>query len=356
MATFETYQAAIAKAQYVAEVNAVLSPMGRSPQERDLAVSLFDDLVSGDFSALHGSADEWYNLATAAGRAGHVAAEHRVLEVALLANPEDVDLLCALLQLRYIHGNIADALALFQRIEALGEKKTAPFWRYWAYGAVFLARYMKDKAQAEQFLDRGRNHVVPAELYSIFRQYRRVLIDGATAPSAESDSSVYDYAELAARVEARYREGLDLGIENGYVLATELAVLLRERSAGKSPAEADHILDEALAFLDVAERTYTHSVNHPVEEIYQERAITLMARRRYADALQIFRSLPSYRLDESFKVMARYAANMTGQTFDESAAGGGTGVTQELSARVSRLEAAMAQILELLGQARGTGE
>lgn len=69
-----------------------------------------------------------------------------------------------------------------------------------------------------------------------------------------------------------------------------------------------------------------------------------MARRRYADALQIFRSLPSYRLDQSLAVMARYAANMTGQRF-ESDTDARTAEIESLSSRLSRLENLLSALL-----------
>jgi hypothetical protein len=172
-----------------------------------------------------------------------------------------------------------------------------------------------------------------------------VLIDGSIKPSASADTPTSDYEALAERVEEKFREGLRLGIENGYVLAHELARLLRERSAGKSEEDAARVLDEALDLLDLAERIYTRNPNHPIEDIYVEKAVTFMARRRYADALQIFRSLPPYRLDQSMTVMAHYAANMTGQKFDPEAHAPAT-ETEGIENRVSRLEGVVAVILE----------
>ncbi len=154
-----------------------------------------------------------------------------------------------------------------------------------------------------------------------------------------------DHAALVKRVEDRFREGLALGIEDGYVLAVDLAHLLRERSAGDRE-RADEILDEALKFLDIAEQTYTNDGNHPLQDIYLERAITLMARRRYADALQIFRSLPDYMLDDSIRVMARYAANMTGQEFTSADQSGRSDTLEKLTSRVSQLENIIVQLVQ----------
>jgi hypothetical protein len=49
------------------------------------------------------------------------------------------------------------------------------------------------------------------------------------------------------------------------------------RSQSARSAEADDVLD----LFNVAERTYTDDGNPPLWEIYQEKAVTLMARRRY---------------------------------------------------------------------------
>jgi len=341
---FEHYRELISSAQYVDEILPLLRPIARTPETRDLARSLIGELISGDLSALHGSANEWFNLITYASQVDFTTAERFLFEAALLAHPSDVDILCQWFQFQYGHGTIQDGLEVWQRIEELGEDETAPYWRYWAYRAMFLANYLNDKIHAVEFLDRGLTHVVPEGLLNIYRQYRVVLIDGGVRPSAAADTSFNDYDKLAERVEEKFREGLHKGIENGYVLARELARLLRERSAGKSDEQAAQVLDEALDLLDLAERTYTANPNHPIEDIYVEKAVTFMARRRYADALQIFRSLPSYRLDESLAVMARYAANMTGQRF-ESDTQARTAEMEDLSSRLSRLENLLSALL-----------
>jgi tetratricopeptide (TPR) repeat protein len=346
---FEHYKQLLSDAHYVEEALTVLDPLARSPQTRDLARSLYTELIGSNMEALRGSPSEWFNFATTAARIDHTSAQRRILEVALAAHPNDVDLLCEWFQFQFAHGSIADAIEAWQPIESLGEELTAPYWRYWAYRSLFLARYLNDKAQAVEFLDRAQQYVTPADLLNIFRHYRAILLDGAVKP-APSAGKLTKYETLVALVEAKYREGLELGIENGYVLATDLALLLRERSAGKSKEEADQILDQALTLLDEAERAYTNSQNHPIARIYVEKAITLMARRRYADALQIFRSLPVYSLDrdESMKVMRNYAANMTGQP-EPVAVPTGAGEQGDLGDRLDQLENVLALVVQKTG-------
>jgi predicted transcriptional regulator len=123
-----------------------------------------------------------------------------------------------------------------------------------------------------------------------------------------------------------------------------------------SPGDADNVLEEVLELLDVAERTYTENANHPLWEIYEEKAITLMARRRYEDALQIFRSLPGYRLSDSLQVMAQYAANMTGQEYkpgDEQATQSQYDDLRPRLARLEQLTASLVAVVSGSGEAEG---
>jgi hypothetical protein len=119
------------------------------------------------------------------------------------------------------------------------------------------------------------------------------------------------------------------------------------------PEDADKQLGEVLDLLDVAERTYTEDPNHPLWDIYKEKAITLMAHRRYEDALQIFRSTPEYLFTDSLRLMAEYAANMTGQEFrpaGQQAIPEGDG---RLGQRVDVLEAKLTEKVDMLEQVLG---
>ena len=350
----------LSNAHYVEEVLQVIEPLARGPQTRELARGLYAELIGGDLEALRGSPTEWFNLATGAARIDYTSAQHRILEAALRAHPDDVDLLCERFQFAYAHGSTADSIEAWQPIEDMGEEQTAPYWRYWAYRSLFLARDLNQKAEAVKFLDRASQFVTPADLLNIFRHYRAILIDGALKPSSTPDE-LTKYENLASLVKEQYLKGLNLGIENGYVLATDLARLLRERSAGKSSEDANKTLDQALDLLDEAERIYTNNPNHPVSRIYVEKAITLMARRRYADALQIFRSLPAYSLDldESMRVMRNYAANMTGQPAPDAGPAGASGdsdvterltqIERDLGNRLDQLEQVLAVIAQRTG-------
>lgn len=349
------------KVKYVQEIECVIGPLASSPRTRGVASELFYELIETDLRRLNGAPDEWFNLATSAARSRNYAAYEVLQRVAIEQHPADVDLRCSWFSFCYGHKTLEDALAAREELNALGPGATATYWRYWCFNALFESQYLGNKAEAERLLDRALSVVPPAGLLNVFRQYRTVLIDGRANPSHADGGQPADHTALVQRVEEKYREGLRLGIEAGYVLAVDLAKLLRERTLGMRSAEADDLLDEVLDLLDVAERTYTDDGNHPLWDIYQEKAVTLMARRRYEDALQIFRSLPDYQLSDSIRVMAQYAANMTGQEFRPAgtAASLGEGAEQtavtavrkkvdELNGRVDMFEEVMKQVLSAL--------
>jgi hypothetical protein len=116
-------------------------------------------------------------------------------------------------------------------------------------------------------------------------------------------------------------------VENGHVLAIQLAQLSRERagegvSQASSPEEsrqARAYLEQALRYLDLAESLYTGigGENHPVWEIYEERARVLMALNEYEEALYLLQSLPESKQREmSLSAMMKFAAFKTGVELD----------------------------------------
>ncbi len=345
--------AAFEKAGYVQEIEVVIGPIAGSPRTRAIASELFYGLIEKDLSGLRGAADEWFNLATSAMRARNYTAAEQIIATAIKQHPDDVDLRCFRFSFCYGHKTIPDALKARAELDGLGSERTSTYWRYWCYNAQFESIYLGNKEEAARLLDKAMKVVPPADLLNIFRQYRQVLIDGranCSDPDAEREA---DHREFAQRVENKFRHGMSLGMETGYVLAIDLARLLRERTSGMNLADADKVLEEVLELLDKAERTYTENANHPLWEIYEEKAITLMARRRYEDALQIFRSLPEYRLSDSLRVMAQYAANMTGQEYktgDEQA----TQVqNDDVRPRLARLEQLTEQLVEAIMKSGG---
>lgn len=353
MDTLSELTAAFEKAGYVQEIEVVIGPIAGSPRTRAAASELFYGLIERDLSGLRGAADEWFNLATSAMRARNYTAAEQIIATAIKQHIDDVDLRCFKFSFCYGHKSIADAREARAELDALGSEKTSTSWRYWCYNAQFESIYLGNKEEAARLLDTALKVVAPADLLNVFRQYRQVLIDGRANCSDPDAKRRADHKDRAQRVEKAFRKGMSLGLETGYVLAIDLAKLLREQTSGMSPSEADPVLEEVLGLLDVAERTYTENANHPLWEIYQEKAITLMARRRYEDALQIFRSLPEYLLSDSTRVMAQYAANMTGQEYkpgDEQAA---QSQYDDLRSRLARLEQVTASLVAIVN---GGGE
>jgi hypothetical protein len=157
MDAFGYYQPLISSAQYVDEILPILRPITRSPETRDLARRLIAELINGDLSKLRGSANEWFNLITHASQVDYTTAEHAIFDAALLAHPNDVDLLCQWFQFQYAHGAASDAELVWERIKHLGEEETAPYWRYWVYRATFLANYLNDKSKEPHFSTKPRS-------------------------------------------------------------------------------------------------------------------------------------------------------------------------------------------------------
>jgi tetratricopeptide (TPR) repeat protein len=332
-----------AKATYVQEVEVVIDTIAASPRTRVIANQFFSEVTEADLARLTGAADEWFNFAMSAARARNYGAYEKILLTALEKHPESVDLYCEWFQFCYGHKSRADAQDAREKLEALGRDNTAGYWRYWCYNAMFESQYLGNKEEAARLLDTALTVVPPAGMLNVYRQYRVVLIDGRERPSL-SDDKPTDPADLLKRVDEKYKEGLSRGIEDGYVLAIARARLLREQTSGMKPEAADAKLGEVLDLLDVAERTYTDDPNHPLWDIYREKAITLMARRRYEDALQIFKGIPEYLFNDSLRLMAEYAANMTGQEFrpaGQQAASEGDG---RLAQRVDALEARLTEV------------
>jgi hypothetical protein len=194
---------------------------------------------------------------------------------------------------------------------------TGPFWRFWVFGAIYLAQDLHQRDEGVKLLDDGLKAVKRDGLMDVMRSYRNVLMDTPPArPYVSVEDTQEQFKDMIATIEARYRLGIDLGVENGYVLALELAKLLQER-AGTQQIEAGKprdFLREALDYLDLAESMYTGDPNHPIAQIYLQRASIYMAQHRYGDALRLLQSARPDRAVgvESYKVMRKYAAVSSG--------------------------------------------
>lgn len=274
-----------------------------------------------------GAPDFWHNIIASAGRINRNELQLVIVHAALREWPDDVDLLCDELQCYRIYFyDLVQAARVWDHLTKLPLSIKAPYWRYWVYGANYLAHELNDPGSALDLLDQGANMVRRDGLMNVLRAYRNVLVNNIPPARLADDVQVRRTQEEAqARLESRYRFGIQLGLEGAYVLAMELA-LLHQEQAGQERAVGDQSvthaqnvrLEEALRDLDLAEALYTADQNHPIHEIYEQRARIFMAQRRYGDALKLLRCLPEFRLQEpSVRTMLQLAARSIGETVDE---------------------------------------
>ncbi|WP_322490450.1 hypothetical protein [Chloroflexus sp.] len=284
----------------------------------------FDQILAEGLGHYTGPPDLWHNTAMTAGRVQHHQAQLAVVEEGLREWPNNVDLLCDALQYRYSsHFDQEQAQRLWQTLASMPREQTGPYWRFWTYGAIYHATTLNDPATALQLLDDGLLFVKRDGLMDILRTYRRVLIDSVPLRKLDSIDQLAAYHQEALDIlESRYQMGIQLGIENAYVLAQDLARLYQERAGvaadESSPKENDAYLRKALEYLDLAEKLYTGDPNHQVWSIYVQRVRILMAQHKYGEALKILRSLPERMRegDPSLATMYKLAAYMTGEPIE----------------------------------------
>ncbi|OAN46281.1 hypothetical protein A6A03_12950 [Chloroflexus islandicus] len=287
----------------------------------------FDQILAEGLSHYTGPPDLWHNIAMTAGRVQHNQAQLAFVEEGLREWPNNVDLLCDALQYRFsIHFDQEQAQRLWQTLASMPREQTGPYWRFWGYGAIYHATTLNDPVTALQLLDDGLLFVKRDGLMDILRTYRRVLIDSVPLRTLDSIDQLAAYhQEALAILESRYRMGIQLGIENAYVLAQDLARLYQERAGVEAdestPKEPDTYLRKALEYLDLAEKLYTGDPNHQVWTIYVQRVRILMAQHKYGEALKMLRSLPERMRegDPSLATMYKLAAYMTGESIEEAA-------------------------------------
>lgn len=274
--------------------------------------------------------DLWHNLSMVAARVLHQEMELALVQAGLREWPDNVDLLCDELQLRHTsHYDPVRAKAIWEKLYTMERSKTSPYWRFWVYGAIYHAIELDDRKTALELLNEGLCSVRRDAVMDILRSYRRVLMDSAPESKPESIEKVKEYQQQVLNaLEGYYKLGIELGVENAYVLATDLAKLYQERAAqpyipshgamaedsSAKPDRKDY-LEEAWRYLDLAEKLYTGSPNHPIWDIYEVRARILMAQRRYGESLKFLSSLPQARFNSnpSLSAMLKLASMMTGE-------------------------------------------
>ncbi len=252
--------------------------------------------------------------------------------------PDDIDLLCSLLQEYYgagnLHYNPQQASVIWDRLTKLPPNKATPYWRFWVFGAQYHIRILNDPATAIKLLDQGLQYVRRDSVMDVLRAYRSALVDSIPVQQLADPASLETYHKfIFETLEERLRRGLRLGVENGYVLAQDLAKLYQERagviaasvesnSQSISQQQVENYLGKALEFLTLAEKLYTGDSNHPIDQIYIARIRILMAQRAYNEALNLIRSLPreTREQDPSLVAMYRLALWATGGNPDAESA------------------------------------
>jgi len=300
------------------------------------ARQILDTILAEGLDNYTAPPDLWHNLSMVAARVLHQEAELALVQAGLREWPDNIDLLCDELQLRHTsHYDPTRAQEIWNQLYAMDRIKTAPYWRFWVYGAIYHATELNDRKTALNLLDEGLQHVRRDSLMDILRNYRRILVDSAPETPLKDLEEVKEYQrQVVETLEQRYQLGIELGVENAYVLAFELSRLYQERAGQIPNIEAsepnvaedtsaqtgkDYYLDRAWGYLDLAERLYTGNPNHPIWDIYEARIRILMAQRRYGEALKFLSSLPQSRLnrDPSLYSVLRLASLMTGEEAPE---------------------------------------
>jgi tetratricopeptide (TPR) repeat protein len=287
------------------------------------AREIFDQTME-HFAEFTAAPDMWHNTAMVAGRVEHYDAKLKLIQEGLKEWPKNTDLLCDALQERITYSYDEERAAeIWEQLDGMPREKTSSYWRFWVFGALYFSRVLGKRQKALELLDDGLCSVKRDSLMDIIRNYRRILIDSAPEEPLETSEIEQFQKRALDELEKRYLLGIRLGVENGHVLAILLAQLSRERAGeglgeAVSPGEVQPArghLEQALRYLDLAESLYTGigGENHPVWEIYEERARVLMAMNEYEEALYLIQSLPQSRQNEmSLSAMMKFATFKTG--------------------------------------------
>lgn len=322
-------------------------------QSRELIVQLYMEL-SENIEAYWGPPDAWHNLSIQASRVGEDEAEYTFWLAGLHAWPNDVDLLCDVLAeytspgTQHYSPNLATQT--WEILTSLPREKTGPYWRFWVFGANYFAEILREPQRSLDLLDEGLLNVKRDGIVNILRSYRTILVD-QTPRKRIGPRQLEEYqTETIKLLEDRYRLGIQLGVENGYTLATNLAKLFQERAASRAatstapssssagPLDARTVqqlvsddLEKALTYLKIAEALYTGDPQQGVDDIYAPRIRILMAQGQYGDALRLLQSLPEEaQNDPSMATMRRLATLSTGGKLDDTAERGRNDILAEL--------------------------
>jgi len=252
-------------------------------QRRIATLENLDELVAlfgeTDWSQVTGPPDHWYNIGTRFSSFDLDDEALLIFEEGLKEHPQAVDLLCSVFQLQYgVASDLAAAGKCWEGLKKIESRKTS--WRYYAYGARFLA--ILGKKGGHQLLVEGIE-LVPVK--DIANLYVALAKQSFFEPLSSEDDEV----------DALLLEGVRRPIRLGHLLALELSRRTQRRSASETDQlKRQETLEQALEYAALALALYTdpgERNNHPVEEIYYQQAQLLVALKRYGEALQRLRAI-----------------------------------------------------------------
>jgi hypothetical protein len=263
----------------------------------DAMLPTFDEYTAGP--------DIWFNFGALAGQVDHDRAQYEFAEAGLREHPNDVDLLCSQFQQFYAKSDMYySPLAARERWEYLRKlpiEQTGPMWRFWVFGATYHSLELKNTAAAERLLREGLSYVRRGNLMNILRAFRFILLAGPPSRIVRFEDLAVAQTDLFHTVENQFLQGINMGVEDSYVLALEIAEMYQERAGVTSvpvanqaamTAEQRNYLEQALDYLALAERLYNGDSNHPIYDIYIVQARVRMALKEYSKVVNLLQSIP----------------------------------------------------------------
>jgi tetratricopeptide (TPR) repeat protein len=133
-----------------------------------------------------------------------------------------------------------------------------------------------------------------------------------------------EYEKSINLVADRLKRGLELGVENGYALAIELAILYQEQAyATRQEGGQSESLQKALEVLEFAERMFTPTqldINFPLHSIYKQKVNVLMGLKRYDEARELLLAMREAKVEFSSvqELQLQRAAIGSGKALDIS--------------------------------------
>jgi len=246
-----------------------------SMSDPDALRRLFGDT---NWSLVEGPPTHWFNIGTHYSQFDLEDEALAIYQAGILQHPDSVDLRCAAFQHHYgVETNMVAAQEDWDALKAMQERTTS--WRYYVYGARFLA--ITGQTGAQPLLEEGITSVPTRDLANLY--------------VALSEQSHYEPLASQDHVEETLRKGVESPIRLGHLVALALS----KRTQRRSGAQADHdkrrmLLSQALDYSNLALSLYLdpgERNNHPVEEVFYQQAQILVALERYGEALARLRTV-----------------------------------------------------------------